>query len=811
MTKTSIISVAIFYLSAVLSFNANSQTPVRTDSLHGTVLDSATGKPVQYVTVVLQDEHNTLVKNVIGGSDGSFSIPVTTTSKYKVGFAALGYLPKQIMIDLSANNVDMGTIQLSATSRTLKTVEVEAAKPLIKQEIDGISYNMQADPDSKANSLLEMMRKVPLLSLDANDNIQLKGSSSYKILINGKPSSMLERNPKEILRSMPASTIERIEVITIPPAKYDAEGLVGIINIVTYKRTADGYTGTVNVSEAFPAGGPGIGESFDLKLGRLGISTYGGASLSKVPQTQGSVIRNTFGDEVTTLKQDDFTSTKNRNGYLGLEVSYEIDSLNLVSTQLNINGGHNEETLQRHSDFIDKSTFSQQYSLLNENTGNGSGKDFALNYQRGFKNNKSRFLTFSYRYYTYDNDNQNNINLQDQVNYPLADYRQVNKASFSENTFQVDYVHLVKKLNLNIEGGVKGILRDNSSNFQYLSFNDTDGKYWVDSSKSNLFNNTQNVLAIYNSYQLNLKDWGFRAGIRLEQTYITGDFISGATKVKQDFLNAIPSFAASRKFKNSTSLNFGYTQRIQRPGIYQLNPFIDRSNPNIEVTGNPNLRPVIGNVMQASYSINKKVFVNLGADYTFFKTLINQVSVFDPATNITRITYQNTGKASLIGGNANMNCNLAKGLSLSINSKAAYGKVEGTSGTQKIETTGVMYSVSASTSYGFGNGWRSGASCNVNGSSFSLQKKTNGYTSTSFSLSKDLIKNKLSCSASVNNPFTKYRRVITDISGPDFLQVNTNENYFRSCNIRLNYNFGKLKKETIQKNRRGIKNDDISN
>ncbi|WP_298734190.1 outer membrane beta-barrel protein [uncultured Chitinophaga sp.] len=813
MLKTSIILFAVCYLSAVLHTDAKCQAPPGKDSLRGTVLDSATRKPVPYATVMILDDHDAALKSVIGGSDGSFAIPAMAASRQKIAFTALGYKPKQITVNLSdpAATVSMGPILLRFSSTTLKAVEVEARKPLIKQEIDGISYDIQADPDSKVNSLLEMMRKVPLLSLDADDNIQLKGSSSYKILINGKPSSMTERNPREVLRSMPASTIQRIEVITIPPAKYDAEGLVGIINIITSKKIANGYTGTVNISERFPAGGPGMGGSFDLKLGKLGISAYGGGSISRVPQTLASISRNTFEGIPNTLQQDNLTTNKNRNGYLGLEISYEIDSLNLISTQMNINGGHTEESLQQRSLLADHSGVLQQYSLLNNNTGNGSGKDVAVNYERRFKKNKNQLLTFSYRYYTYGNDNHSNISLWDQVAYPLPDYRQINEANFSENTFQADYVHLIKKINLNIEAGIKGILRDNSSNFQYQAFDDTQGKYRVDSSKSNLFNNTQNVLAFYNSYQLNIKDWGFRAGIRLEGTYIKGEFISGNTKVKQDFLNAIPSIAISRKFKNSTSLNLGFTQRIQRPGIYQLNPFVDRSNPNIEITGNPDLRPITGNVIQAGYSISRKVFLNFGADYTFFKTLINQVSVFDPETNITRITYQNTGRASLIGANASMNCPISKGWDLSINTKAAYGKVDGVSGTEPIETSGIMYALFASSSYGFGGGWRASASCSVNGKGISLQKETNGYTSTSFSLSKQLLKNKLTCAVSVNNPFNKYRNVITDITGPNFLQRNTNENYFRNFNVRLNCNFGKLKKETIQKNKRGIKNDDISN
>ncbi len=171
----------------------------------------------------------------------------------------------------------------------------------MKQEVDRISYDLQADPESKVFSVLDMMRKVPLLSLDADNNILLKGNSDFKILINGKPSSMVERNYKEILRTMPASSIERIEVITTPPAKYDAEGLAGIINIITNKKLDNGYNGSLNFSERFPNGGPGFGGSFSAKFGKIGMSAFGGASIFKSPQIINSTSRNTFGDENTIL------------------------------------------------------------------------------------------------------------------------------------------------------------------------------------------------------------------------------------------------------------------------------------------------------------------------------------------------------------------------------------------------------------------------------------------------------------------------------------------------------------------------------
>lgn len=811
ITKNNIVCIAVAIIGIFSSIqNTTAQVKAKDYEILGIVSDSTTNKTLDFITVGLKNEQNVVVRTILTKTDGNFIFSNLKPLKYTVSIIAMGYQPKVIVVDLSDSlkkSADLGRILIHPSANNLKELEIIGSRPLIKQEIDRISYDLQADPESKINSVLEMMRKVPLLSLDAEDNIQLKGSTNYKILIDGKPSSMLERSPKEVLRSMPASTIRKIEVITTPPAKYDAEGLTGIINIITNKRTENGYNGALNLNGKMPVGGPGIGGSFAFKQGSLGISAYGGGALHNSPQTQGFTNRRTFGIAETNLTQDNLSESDNRTGYLGTEISYEIDSLNLISTQLNINGSHLDGASSQASVLNDKNGVLQQYHLQNNNKGIGSGLDAAINYQLGFKSDKSRLLTFSYRYYTYDNDNTSALALSNLINYDVPDYRQINLTDFSENTFQLDYVQSVKKLN--IEAGLKGIFRDNKSNFQYLTFNSATNEFDVDVPRSNQFNNSQNVFAAYNTYQFSLKDWGFKAGLRIEKTNIDADFLSSGTQVKQDFFNVIPSLAISRKFKTS-SLNFGFTQRIQRPGIYQLNPFVDRSNPNIESTGNPNLKPIIGNVIQLSYGINKKAFINLGLDYTFFKTLINQVSAFDPVSNITRITYQNTGNAKLFGASFNVNYPVSKKWSFSVNAKAAYGIIEGMSNGEFLKTEGLMYAISMSTGYNFDKGWRMNGSYSMNGKNISLQRTTNAYISSSLGLSKVVVKDKLTFSASVSNPFNKYRHVLTDVTGPGFLQTGDNRNYFRSYVIAVSYNFGKLK-EAIKKNKRGIKNDDVSN
>jgi outer membrane receptor protein involved in Fe transport len=788
---------------------ALAQTLSGTASITGTLADSASQQKLDFITVHLMTSPTTLLKVDYTRADGTFTFRGLRPGKYLVSLVGVGYQPKTLTADLTDStrqHLDLGAIYLSQGTVGLKEVTVKAAKPIIVQEVDRIAYDLQADPESKVFSVLEMMRKVPLLSLDADDNILLKGNTDFKILINGKPSSMVERNYKDILRAMPASSIQRIEVITTPPAKYDAEGLAGIINIITNKKIDNGYNGSVNLSERFPIGGPGLGGSFSAKVGKFGMSAFGGASVYTSPRISIATQRTTTGMQPTSLFQNGSQQARNNSAYLGYELSYELDSLNLFSGQFNINGSRSNGRLGQESRLTREELVLQGYNLSNSTQGRGVGMDAALNYQKGFRADKNRMLTFSYRYFSYRNEQRNTIDITDEVAFFQPDYRQLNDQRFAEQTYQVDYLYPVKKLT--VEAGAKAILRANESDFQHRNHNAETGQFDIQPGLSNQFRNEQNVFGAYNTYQYNFKNWGLKGGVRIEQTVINADFQFTELKVRQNYFNVIPSLSVNRKFKGNKALNLGYSQRIQRPGIYQLNPFVDKSNPNFERTGNPNLRPALVNDLQLGYNWSKKGSVNIGLGFTYFRDLIFPVSVYDSSTRVTRTTYGNTGRAKLPSASLNVNYPVTKRWNMSLNSRAAYGMVEGLVNGVLLKNQGLMYNMSFSTGYRLEKDWRVNANLNVNGPNLSLQGTSNRMISSSFSVNKDVVKDKLSLSASVNNPFTKFRRDYRESFGPDFVQSNERLDYFRSYQFSLNYKFGKLK-EAIKKNKRGIRNDDV--
>lgn len=689
-------------------------------------------------------------------------------------------------------------------TKELKQVEITAAKRVVKQEADRIIYDLQADPDSKGSNLLDMMRKIPFLSVDGDDNLLLKGQAEYRVFINGRPSGMMEVNLKDVLRSMPASTIQKIEVITNPSSKYDAEGLAGIINIITIKNGNNGYNGTLNLAERFPVGGPALGGSFNYKQQKLGISAFGGASQYDRPLTQNILKRISETADRTVLLQNGASNAENRSGYFGSELSYEFDTLNFLSGQINVNGGRNEFQRSQHSVLNADVNSIENYLLQNHNLTNNNSWDASLNYQRGFKRNKNQLFTFSYRYLAYRNQLNSNVLFTERINYLNPDYLQENHGGMNEQTAQVDYVQLIKGVSM--EAGLKWISRHNESDFTQSIV----GKGLIPDLSNDYFNDQQ-VWSAYNTYQFKIKNYGLKVGLRLEATHIDANFISIAAKVKQNYINLVPNVSASRKVSDLASLNFGFSQRIKRPGINKLNPFVDRSNPSFEVTGNPELKPSVINALQFGYNSNAKLAINLSVGHFWVKTLVIDVTSFDPATQITRNTFANTGDARAYEVNFNVRYPFTKAWNGSVNFNSTYSLVEANDQGQMLERDWFIYDMSVNSGYSFEKGWRLTAALNVISRKIvSLQATSNALVGTLFGVNKDIMKDKLSFSATISNPFNKFRNNIVDTNAINFNQTSLMRDYFRGYNISLNYRFGKLK-EAVKKSQRGIKNDDLSN
>lgn len=776
-----------------LAAYAGGQTTTSHKEISGIVADQATKLPLSYVTVRLKTADGTLLKTMLTLNNGSFLFTDLKPEPYQLTLSALGYEGLQ----LPAKGRD--TLYLQPKENGLMEVSITADRPIIKQKAGKIIYDMQADPDSKNNQLLDMMRKIPYVSVDGDQNLLLKGSPDFRVFLNGKPSGMFARDLKSILKSIPASTVQSIEVMTTPPSKYDAEGLAGIINIITIKKLNNEWNGTLNLNARLPDASTGAGSSFTFKKDKWGMSVMTGGNLNHSPELASTGFRQTYGTNPTDLFQQRSRNPESKSGYLGTELSYEIDTLNLISARFNTNGNRSKDNGFLHSKLMGVGATLQGYDLVERTRANSGGLDFSADYQLGFKADKNRMLTLSYSYQNNKSNPSSEALISNVLNYPNQDYRQEQNDYTKENTVQLDYVCPHK--NLTIDMGAKGIFRNNNADFKVDN----------DPQNSDHLTYRQQVLSAYNSYQLNWKTWNLQAGLRLEQTSIDADFLNNTSSVKQNYTNLFPTLMINKTLKGGNSLNAGFSQRMKRPGINRLNPFVNRLNPDFEITGNPDLRPVVVNSISLGYSSSKKLSFNAGMDYSFLNEADLPVSTFDPVSNITRKTYDNSGKLTGLSSFIYLRYPLTSGLDLSLNGRAIYFWMSGEAMGQKMETELFTWSFNLSSGYNFEGGWRTSANLFLESRNpTGFQGTTNGVVSSSFNVSKTLIKDKLSFGAGINNPFTKFRTNKTVTEGPQFYQTDYAQSYFRSFSLNLNYNFGGLKGE-LKKNKRGIRNNDLSN
>lgn len=802
------------FFAIVLVFSGQlsyAQNKAGSGEITASVVDSISGQPLGFATINLKTEKDSLVKIAVSKADGHFQLEYLEPRKYRLTIVSTGYQSKTANIDLTQNLVAKpGVIPLSRQLKSLKEVQVTADRPIVQLKADRVVYDLQADPESKSTNVLGMIHKIPYLSVDADGNIQIKGNTSYKVLLNGKESGVFTNNLSNILKTMPATSVLRIEVITIPPSKYDAEGLAGIINIITDRKIQGGYKGNLNINEGFPNGGPGAGGSITAQDGKFGVNAWAGASKYTNLSTSFSTLRTTSGAGATVLQQDGGKNSDGGNVYFGTELSYEIDTLHLLTGSFDLSG-------YRYNGFSDQSSIlsytggalENSYDLVTTNHNHGGGFDAALNYQVGFRSDKNTLLTFSYRYSNYRSSEFANVAINDIFNYPTPGYQQPDNENNREQTLQVDLSHPLHKVNM--EAGVKAIFRNSKSDFEYLGLDSTSDRFINQPSMSDNFNYVQDVFGVYNSYRFSLKKWNFSAGLRAEETHINANFVSTGTFTDKDYFNMVPSIAINHPFADNSGINIGFMERIRRPEISRLNPFVNRSNPEFVTTGNPNLKPTVMNMLQVGYNSpgGKKLSFFVSTSYIFFSGIELPITTYDKATQITTTTYEDNAKGGGVQLDLNINYSPAKFYNVGLNAQVIQFLVDGTGNVAQDQMHLLAARFSLSNGFRFNNGWSADLNLDYqNRQPRSLQQVANAYASTSLSINKELVKNKLSVSGSARNPFTKFRNsIVTTTSSADYYQAENNQVYFRYFNLSVNYNFGRLKSD-IKKNRNGIRNDD---
>jgi hypothetical protein len=755
---------------------------------------------------------------------------VPGTGNFVMTISSIGRntIVKDFTVKAGEKLVDFGTLYITDASNELGQVEVVAQKPLVKADIDKIEYNVQDDPDSKSNSVLEMLRKVPLVTVDGEDNIKVNGSSSFKVYVNGKPNNMMSNNPTEVLKSMPANSIKHIEVITNPGPKYDAEGVGGILNIVTVGSGLEGYTATFsgNVSNM----GAGGGLFGTVKSGKLTVSARYNYNYNDRPRSYSGGNRRTVGDVTEGSSDLDYDGSSKGHGNFqsgSMEASYEIDTLRLVSMSFGLWGGGNNSTSINNTLATAPGTSNELYRYVSDGRSKSSwySIDGGVDYQRMF-HVKDRMFTLSYKintspqtsdsYSTY-NDMHAATDWEDFLKR-LYDLNNDGSQNTTEHTFQADYTTPIGKIHT-LEAGAKYILRDNSSeDDRYERQIGTTGDYVLDEEHSSHYKHQNDILAAYMGYGLRVKKISGRLGVRYEHTKQEVKYLLGrGDDFNKNFDDVVPSASIGYKLTDMSNLRFGYNMRIYRPGIWYLNPYLNDSNPTNISQGNSHLDSEKSHSFNLSYSnFTQKFNINLSARYSFTNNSIEQVTEQVKDTEIEGLqnptgkevlysTYQNIGKSRNASLSGYVNWNATSNTRIYANLYGNYTYMEGANG---LKNDGWNLFAYGGAQQSLPHDWR--ISLNIYGQTpwIMLQGKGSSFFDYGLSVNKSFLNKRLTLSAFASNFFKKYTSPTSSIEGVGFTQDSWNRYTRQRFGVSVSYRIGELK-ASVKKAARTISNDDV--
>ena len=543
---------------------------------------------------------------------------------------------KNFTVSDTAPVADLGT--MTSGVNELSEVVVTAQRPIVTKEIDRIGYDVKADATAQTLTVREVLRRVPMVSVDGEGNIKVNGSSNFKVFKNGRPSNSLSKNAKDIFDALPASSIKRIEVITEPGAKYDAEGIGAILNIITDDETViKGVTGRVGGSYDFIANRTNGNLWLSSQIKKVTFSINGGVSnLPKKVQESHSVYDYTYENGTRSYRTDD-QYIRGMVEWFGGEASWEIDSLNLISGEfdgyeyhISGNGSGTQSLTTADGNLLSK--YTQKYDISNSSYFDING---SINYQH-LTHRKGEALTLSYMVST-TNQKRTTVTSFEDVFGTMFDYTGFNDIyhlNFIEHTFQADWTRPTVK-NHTLDMGAKYILRRNHSK--------TDYEYtgWEDQYSD--FRHITDVAAAYAQYSVKVSKMALRAGLRYEFSKLKADYPDGSQDEFSSNLNDwVPSAAASWQINDANTLTANYATRISRPGISYLNP-AKKYTPTSLSEGNPDLESAHAQSVKLTYMLIRPRFnFSIWSQYSFTDNDIARVTTLDG--EILHNTYENIGK-----------------------------------------------------------------------------------------------------------------------------------------------------------------------
>ncbi len=653
----------------------------------GKVLETNSQQPVEFATVMIGDP---ATKKPITGtttsSDGSFSIRSKTQDFY-VEISFIGFVKKTITdISIVNGKVDLGTILLEENSQQLDEAVVRAEKSSTEFKLDKRVFNVGKDLSNTGASALEVLNNVPSVNVNIEGEISLRGSSGVQILINGKP-SVIASEQGNALGTITADMIEKIEVITNPSAKYEAEGTSGILNIVLKKEERKGINGSVTLNTGAPDN-HSIGLSLNRRTEKFNLFSQLGIGYRELPRTNENINRNLVNNTTIYSNGEEYRNENFYNFILGTD--YHINSHNVLTLSGNFAYEVEDQPSRTNFSFEDAEGTTTSEWYREETTEATNPKfQYELQYKRDFKDHKEHSLLFSALGAFFGKDQSSEFK-NTTISGDNVDSEQETRTNFKEAkyTFKLDYTKPFSD-KFTLETGAQYVTQDVSNDYAVSDL--VDGVWVQDFGLTNIFEYKQGVLGVYGTGAYEGDKWGVKVGLRLENTDLNTLLVTTDEKNSQNFSNLFPSLHTSYKITEQFSLQAGYSKRIYRPRLWDLNPFFNIRNNFSVRTGNPNLQPEFTDSYEfSSIYILDKISLNTSVYHRYTTDKIERVSTFEDNVNTT--TPENIGTNKATGIELNAKYNLSKKLTFNGDINFNYFKREGTFDATSFDFTGNQWS-----------------------------------------------------------------------------------------------------------------------
>lgn len=699
----------------------------------------------------------------------------------------------------------------SSKVEKMETIEIKVSGSLIENKSDRLVYNAAADIMAKGASASELLAKVPLVDVDMDGNVSIRGSQNLRILINGRPSGMMAGNVADALRSLPGASIDKIEVITNPSAKYDAEGTGGIINIilkdVKIKGTTSNYTAGIGTRSA------NFSADVTNQNGKTGITARLGGHFWRSWGDGRTRRTNEINGIDYLLLQNNSVNNWGGGPRLTLGIDHQISKKSAINVTATLRSRfRSSDNSWNTSTGIENDPVYFLWRQATDNLTTGLGMDLNADYRKTFKK-PGRDLGISAQY-TVDQDNTDyELHRYDSIGMETRFEQSRNIGQNREFTAQIDFTEPLSA-KLIMESGLKTILRNVNSDYNFDSMDYNLQQLASIDYRKNKFDYYQNVLGGYTQFSYNAsKLLSFKLGVRAEFTEFGGKlyYPSEDKYVGKPYFNPIPYFNVNRNFEGGSFLKFTYTQRIQRPSLFFLNPYTNFSDPLNITTGNPRLNAELSNNLELSWGKYGKT--GGGGVNVYYRNTDNAIETIRTIgkDRVYRTTYGNVGLNNTVG--MDMNANLKTGKwTLNFNGGLGYVMIRSLIDTGSIaglSNKALTYNAGIRGSLKMKNNWQMEVWGRFNAPTISLQGYSMSWFFHMVGFKKRFNEDRGGLGFGIDNPLTPQIDIITRTQGSDFTFYSMQRLNLWGARINFDYKIGSMSVEKPNQVKRKLQNDDL--